>query len=223
MLKKSVLFMVVAMLMMVMVAPTTAYAKSKNTLNVQFTTNVVKDNKYYKLIRTGVSKSTKLKVTYGGKNVTKKAKYKSSNKKAFTVSKKGVVTIKGAGKATITIKYKSKTKKLKFRATKEEAASSSKNHEHKWGSRKFHCDYRGRVTGYYWYCNDCQSTMRMDCKGYCGHNNGHVIPQYTTVDFYVVKCEICGKEKPVEGYEDVYVPANWEDYTEPYVWDGNPV
>ena len=50
----------------------------------------------------------KLKVKYGKKIVTKKAKYKSSKKSIFTVSKKGVITPKKKGNAYLTVKYKKK-------------------------------------------------------------------------------------------------------------------
>ena len=60
-----------------------------------------------------ISKGTKtqLKVTYNKKNVTSKAKFKSSNKKVATVSKKGIVTGKKAGTVYITATYKGKTSK----------------------------------------------------------------------------------------------------------------
>lgn len=53
-----------------------------------------------------------LKVMYGKKDVTKKAKYKTSNKNV-TISKKGKITAKTAGTCTVTVKYKNKTKKIK--------------------------------------------------------------------------------------------------------------
>lgn len=66
-----------------------------------------------KTSQTVISKgtTTKVKVTYNKKNVTKKATYKSSNKKVATVSKKGVVTGKKAGTAYITATYKGRTSK----------------------------------------------------------------------------------------------------------------
>ena len=66
-----------------------------------------------KTSQTVISKGTKtnVKVTYNKKNVTNKAKFKSSNKKIATVSKKGVVTGKKAGTAYITATYKGKTSK----------------------------------------------------------------------------------------------------------------
>ena len=53
-----------------------------------------------------------LRVKYGKTNVTKKAKYKASNKN-ITISKKGKITAKKVGTTTVTIKYKKKKKKFK--------------------------------------------------------------------------------------------------------------
>ncbi len=66
-----------------------------------------------KASKTVISKGTKttVKVTYNKKNITNKAKFKSSNKKVATVSKKGVVTGKKAGTAYITVTYKGRTSK----------------------------------------------------------------------------------------------------------------
>ena len=66
-----------------------------------------------KATQTVISKgtTTKVKVTYNKKNVTNKAKFKTSNKSVATVSKKGVVTGKKAGTAYITATYKGKTSK----------------------------------------------------------------------------------------------------------------
>ncbi len=66
-----------------------------------------------KASKTVISKGTKtnVKVTYNKKNVTNKAKFKTSNKKVATVSNKGVVTGKKAGTAYITATYKGKTSK----------------------------------------------------------------------------------------------------------------
>lgn len=60
-----------------------------------------------------VGKKVKIKVkTVKPKKASKSVKYKSSNKKIATVSSKGVVTAKKAGKTTITVTSK-KNKKRK--------------------------------------------------------------------------------------------------------------
>lgn len=66
-----------------------------------------------KTSQTVISKgtTTKVKVTYNKKNVTKKATYKTSNRKVATVNKKGVVTGRKAGTAYITATYKGRTSK----------------------------------------------------------------------------------------------------------------
>ncbi len=83
--------------------PNTVNAASKNSVIVSVNTK-----------KLTVNKSAQLKVKYGKKDVTKKAKYKTSGKKIATVSKNGLIMPKKPGKATITVKYKGKTKKIKF-------------------------------------------------------------------------------------------------------------
>ena len=56
--------------------------------------------------------AVQLKVNQGAKNVTAKAKYKSSNGKVVSVNRKGRITVKKNGTATLTVKYGGKTKKL---------------------------------------------------------------------------------------------------------------
>ena len=72
-----------------------------------------------------VSDGAQLTVKYGGKSVSAaKATYSSSNKKVATVSKKGYVTAKKEGKATITVKYSGKSKKITVTVTKKTTSSS---------------------------------------------------------------------------------------------------
>lgn len=64
-----------------------------------------------------ISKGTKaqLKAVCGSKNVTKKATWKTSNKKVATVSKSGKLTAKKAGTVTVTATYKGRiSKKVKI-------------------------------------------------------------------------------------------------------------
>lgn len=63
---------------------------------------------------------------YNKKKVTKGIKYKSSNKKVASVSKKGVVKGSKAGSATITVKYKKKSVKLKITVKKAKKKATSK-------------------------------------------------------------------------------------------------
>ena len=100
------------MIMMIVVVvftlvPNTAEAASKNPVTVSVNTKTL-----------AVKKSAQLKVKYGKKNVTKKAKYKTSSKKTATVSKYGKIVAKKTGKVIITVKYKNKTRKVKFTVVK---------------------------------------------------------------------------------------------------------
>lgn len=68
------------------------------------------------ILYVGDSRSNSLKLTtmFGSKNVTKKAKYRSSKKKVATVSKNGTVKAVKKGSTVISVKYKGKTCKLKI-------------------------------------------------------------------------------------------------------------
>lgn len=57
-------------------------------------------------------------------DVTSKAAYRSSKPKVVSVNKKGKLTVKSYGSATITVKYKGMSKKLKV--------TVKKNHKHSW-------------------------------------------------------------------------------------------
>ena len=107
--------------------PNTVEAAAKKSVTVSVSTK-----------KLAPKKSAQLKVKYGKKNVTKKAKYKTSNKKVLTINKKGKITAKKVGKATVTVKYGKKTKKVKFTVVKPAAKKTAGNkgsggsHTHKW-------------------------------------------------------------------------------------------
>lgn len=61
-----------------------------------------------------VGNKASIKTKYNKKKITKGIKYKSSNKKVATVSKKGVVKALKKGTTNITVKYKKKTVKIKI-------------------------------------------------------------------------------------------------------------
>ena len=69
----------------------------------------VKTTKSTLYILDSANNKAKLTVTYNGKNVTKAAKYKSSNRKIAKVNKNGVVTAVKPGTVKITTKYKGKS------------------------------------------------------------------------------------------------------------------
>lgn len=109
-----------------LIAPSvTVSAASKKKPALTVTANVKKSA--YKKLKKG--DTVQLKVKYGKKNVTKKAKYKTSKKKVISVSKRGKLTAKASGTAAITVKYKGKIKKVKFTVmkTSEKKKTSDKN------------------------------------------------------------------------------------------------
>ena len=70
----------------------------------------------FSLTATGASALT---VTYNGKKISNtQVKFASSKSSVASVSKKGVISAKKPGKATISVKYKGKTKKLYLTVTK---------------------------------------------------------------------------------------------------------
>lgn len=87
-------------------------AKSKPKLN-------------YKTIYMSTADKTKLKVM----NNKKKVKWSSNNKKVVRVSKKGVVTPRWFGKATITAKFGNKKLKCKVHVQEEETWFDDDGHE----------------------------------------------------------------------------------------------
>lgn len=126
--KRQILTLMMALMVMFTMMPNTVEAAAKKSVTVSVSTK-----------KLAPKKSAQLKVKYGKKNVTKKAKYKTSNKKVLTVNKKGKITAKKVGKATITVKYGKKTKKVKFTVVKPAAAKktagnkgSGSPHTHKW-------------------------------------------------------------------------------------------
>lgn len=92
--KKKLLCIILGMVLVLSVVPISA--KSKPKLN-------------YKTIYMSTADKTKLKVM----NNKKKVKWSSNNKKVVRVSKKGVVTPRWFGKATITAKFGNKKLKCK--------------------------------------------------------------------------------------------------------------
>ncbi len=109
-----VLVMVFAMVFTATV-PAAAATKSKTVYLKKKTTSV----------SSTITAGDKLKLTVkDGKKTVKLSKvtFKSSKKTVATVSKKGVITAKKAGKATVTIKANKKTVKLKVTVKKKPAA-----------------------------------------------------------------------------------------------------
>lgn len=106
--KKTVAYLILFTLTLGVLAPNFVQAKSKVALNKKSLTMTV-----------GQKKTLKVKGT------KKKAKWSSSKKKIATVSKKGLVKAKKAGKTTITAKIKKK--KYRCRVTVKKKESLLKN------------------------------------------------------------------------------------------------
>lgn len=114
------LLMAVMLVLSVMVCGTntTAYAATKSIR--------VKTTKSTLYVLDSANNKAKLTVTYNGKNVTKSAKYKSSNSKIAKVNKNGVVTAVRPGTVKITTKYKGKFKTTKVTIKKAKLSLNKK-------------------------------------------------------------------------------------------------
>ena len=102
---KSIITIMLVLSVMVCGTNTTAYAATKSIR--------VKTTKSTLYILDSANNKAKLTVTCNGKNVTKTAKYKSSNHKIAKVNKNGVVTAVRPGTVKITAKYKGKSRTAK--------------------------------------------------------------------------------------------------------------
>ena len=135
---KKIMKVIAIMMLMVMVltGATPTVTEAKNTKTSITVTNKSTGKKIGKKLTLTQGKKLQLKVKYGKTNVTKKAKYKASNKNV-TISKKGKITAKKAGTTTVTIKYKKKTKKIKVtvkakvvQTTTEQATTEQTKQKH---------------------------------------------------------------------------------------------
>lgn len=118
---KSIITIMLIMSVMVCGTNTTAYAATKSIR--------VKTTKSTLYILDSANNKAKLTVTYNGKNVTKAAKYKSSNSKIAKVNKNGVVTAVKPGTVKITTKYKGKSKTTKVAVKKAKLSLNKKTIE----------------------------------------------------------------------------------------------
>ncbi|MBR1740901.1 MAG: hypothetical protein IJ733_03330 [Lachnospiraceae bacterium] len=111
---KNIMKTIVTIMVMAMVitgfTPTVAEAKGKTSITV---VNKATGTKMSKKNTLKVGQKLQLRVKSGKKDVTKKAKYKASNKNV-KVSKSGKITAKKAGSCKITIKYGKKSKNVTF-------------------------------------------------------------------------------------------------------------
>lgn len=118
---KSIITIMLVLSVMVCGTNTTAYAATKSIR--------VKTTKSTLYILDSANNKAKLTVTYNGKNVTKAAKYKSSNSKIAKVNKNGVVTAVRPGTVKITAKYKGKSRSTKITIKKAKLSLNKKTIE----------------------------------------------------------------------------------------------
>lgn len=118
---KSIITIMLVLSVMVCGTNTTAYAATKSIR--------VKTTKSTLYILDSANNKAKLTVTYNSKNVTKAAKYKSSNSKIAKVNKNGVVTAVRPGTVKITAKYKGKSCTTKITIKKAKLSLNKKTVE----------------------------------------------------------------------------------------------
>lgn len=118
---KSIITIMLVLSVMVCNSGTVAYAATKSIS--------VKTNKSTLYILDSANNKAKLTTTYNGKNVTKSAKYRSSNSKIAKVNKNGVVTALRPGTVKITTKYKGKSKTTKVTIKKAKLSLNKKTIE----------------------------------------------------------------------------------------------
>lgn len=118
---KSIITIMLVLSVMVCGTNTTAYAATKSIS--------VKTNKSTLYILDSANNKAKLTVTYNGKNVTKAAKYKSSNSKIAKVNKNGTITAVRPGTVKITTKYKGKSRTTKVTIKKAKLSLNKKTVE----------------------------------------------------------------------------------------------
>lgn len=118
---KSIITIMLVLSVMVCGTNSTVYAASNNIR--------VKTTKSTLYILDSANNKAKLTVTYNSKNVTKAAKYKSSNRKIAKVNKNGVVTAVKPGTVKITAKYKGKSRTTKVTIKKAKLSLNKKTIE----------------------------------------------------------------------------------------------
>ena len=118
---KSIITIMLVLSVMVCGTHSTVYAATKS-INV-------KTNKSTLYILDSANSKAKLTTTWNGKNVTKSAKYRSSNNKIAKVNKSGVVTAVKPGTVKITTKYRGKSKTIKVTIKKAKLSLNKKTIE----------------------------------------------------------------------------------------------
>ena len=217
--KKKNWFRGIAVALAIMVAAPAVPAMPAQAATKKLTVTVKSPKKGAKLAGTKLAvhgkKTVQLTVKSGKSNVTAKATYKTNNKKVASVNKRGVVTVKGKGRATITVKYKGMVKKFSLTSA-----------GHTWKAHKktvtvevpgFECVCGAIIPKEKKYCQTCVDNNYMCVKqGYCcckkvEHSYNHIIngeesnywyvdvkQKVTYVDYYQCSCgeRKAGEPKP---------------------------
>lgn len=114
---KNLVFILMLLMTVSITAPLPAQAASKKV-----EVNVKSPKKGYVLRKAALKLHTKkpvqLTVKQNGKNVTAKASYKSTDNRVLQVNRKGKVTVKAQGTATVIVKYGRTKKVLNVRVAK---------------------------------------------------------------------------------------------------------
>lgn len=182
---KKAIVVLTALTLLLSLAPTPLQAKATTKSKARLTVSVVTKKRAKlkgKKLVTYKGKKARIRVKYGSKTVTTKVKYKTSNKKIFTISKKGIINPKKLGSAVLTIMYTKKTVKLRVyvkNASKQQTNCTS----HTWKKTKTTTAPTCQKTGVDLYtCSKCGKTKNVTtaktdhvyvnhiCK-YCGHCN----------------------------------------------------
>ena len=183
--KKIAVIILTLCLLLAGLAPTPVEAKTKAkgkslTVSVLTPTTAVMTGKRTMIAYKG--KTARVRVMYGTKKVTTKAKYKVYNKKIFTVNKKGFIKPKKIGSSVLTIKYKKKTVKIRV-YVRTAPVQQSTPCNHSWKKTKTTSAPTCQKTGVDLYtCSKCKKTKTVTtpktdhvyvnhiCK-YCGKSN----------------------------------------------------
>lgn len=166
-----------------------------------------------KLTLTITEKKTKPTVQLKVKNAPKRAKWKTSNKKVATVSKKGKVTAKKKGTAIISVKVAKKTLKCKVvvKDTRKKNSNTT-SHKHDYVKSSWFyptCDLDGEA---YYYCRICQDKYTVVTPA-TGHNYVEVsqgIESFTGKTMIKYQCAKCDK------WHTQY-PGPLIDYKKPHI------
>lgn len=159
------LITVLALTMAVSMAAPMPTQAAANKLAVKVTAPKKGVKLYGTKLKLHTKKAVQLKVTYKGKTVTTKVKYKSTNPAVVSVTKKGRMAVKKNGSATVTIRYKGVTKNLRVVVSGHDWKAHKKT-KMVWKA-VYYCNCGIKLPGYV--KKDCARCQKYGYapKGYC--------------------------------------------------------